>query len=214
MLVDSKDTIRRNKKWLPVLAYRSKCHKKWSKNYIHRAADFLVINYTWDILLSKRSKDKDIYPEFWETWGGHCWVLSYEETLKKELKEELWISLEDIDTSKKMIKLLSKTDVQWQYNELYEIRLKKWVKICIDNKEVKKSKRYPITKIIEWIENDTLHIIPGQKIYILQYILQNKLMKDYNKIENLLKKQEEIGKKNNIYNRYVTIVACICLILL
>ena len=205
LLVDEEDGVRRSKKWLPLLAYRSECHKKWSKNFIHRAADFLVINHTWNILLSKRAEDKDTCPGFWETWWGHCWVLSYEETLKKELKEELWVSWDDIISTKKLIKWLEKTDVQWQYNELYQIKLKNWAKISIDNKEVKKSIRYPIIKIIEWIENDTLNIIPGQKKYILQYILQNKLINDSERIKKTLKKQKVICEKNNIYMTNVVV---------
>jgi len=198
LLVDTKDKIRRNKQWLPLLAYRSECHKKGSKTYIHRAADFLIINHTGDVLLSKRADDKDTYPGYRETWWGHCWLLSYEETLKKEIKEELWISLRDIISTRKMMKLLGKMPMQWQYNELYEVCLKKWAKIKKDGKEVKKNKWYSIQKIIDGIQHDTLHIIPGQKIRLLNYLLQKKLTDSSVMIKKMLKNQEEICKKEGV----------------
>jgi len=198
LLVDDKDNIRRDMLWFPLLAYRKDCHKKWTKEYIHRWSNFFINNDKGELLLSKRWEDKDTYPWFWEIGWGHCGISSYDDTVKKEIKEELWIVSTNITSIRKIMKSLVLSQIQQEYVQFYEIYLKKWVKIKKDNKEVKKSMFYSIEKIIDAIQNKTLKFIPDQTISILLYILETKRMQDVKKIKDLLTKQKEICKKVGI----------------
>lgn len=198
LLVDSQDEIRRNKQGLPLLAYRKDCHKKGSKNKIHRWSNFFINNEKGELLLSKRADNKDTYPWFWEIGWGHCGVLSYDDTLKKELKEELWISASKIISVKKIMKSLVMLSIQREYIQFYEVKIKKWVKIKKDNKEVKTSVFYAIEKIVDAIQNKTLKFIPDQTISILSYILATRGIQDTKKIKDVLTKQQEICKKAGI----------------
>ncbi len=198
LLVDTKDQIRRDKRWMPMLAYRSDCHQKGGKDAIHRWSNFFITNEKWDLLLSKRADNKDTYPWFLEIGWGHCWLLSYDDTLQKELKEELWIASKNIKTIKKIMKSLIVLPIQQEYIQFYEIQLKKWVKIHIDNKEVKKSVWYSKEKIIEHIQNGSLKFIPDQTISILNYLLTKSTIKNTKKIKDMIKKQKEICRKQDI----------------
>ena len=70
-------------------ALRSECHG--NPHLIHRAAHILVFNSSGQILLQKRSLNKDIQPGKWDTSvGGHVDSgETYEEAAHKELYEEL-----------------------------------------------------------------------------------------------------------------------------
>ncbi|WP_448871109.1 NUDIX hydrolase YfcD [Desulfobulbus propionicus] len=61
---------------------------------IHRASYILVFNTDGELYIQKRSRTKDIYPGYWDLAAGGV-VLdgeSYEESAKRELREELGIS--------------------------------------------------------------------------------------------------------------------------
>lgn len=61
---------------------------------IHRASYILVFNTGGELFIQKRSRSKDIYPGYWDLAAGGV-VLegeSYEESAKRELREELGIS--------------------------------------------------------------------------------------------------------------------------
>lgn len=61
---------------------------------IHRASYILVFNTQGELFIQKRSQTKDIYPGYWDLAAGGV-VLdgeSYEESAKRELREELGIS--------------------------------------------------------------------------------------------------------------------------
>lgn len=70
---------------------RKEAHEKgiW-----HRAVHVLVLNSKNEFLLQKRSMTKDLYKGYWiDSAAGHvAYGDSYEETAKRELKEELGIS--------------------------------------------------------------------------------------------------------------------------
>ena len=72
-------------------ALRSECHG--NPNLIHRAAHILVFNTRGQLILQKRSLNKDIQPGKWDTSvGGHVDSgESYEEAAYRELYEELGI---------------------------------------------------------------------------------------------------------------------------
>ncbi len=72
-------------------ALRSECHG--NPKLIHRAAHVLVFNSKGQLLLQKRSMNKDIQPGKWDTSvGGHVESgESYEKAAYRELEEELGI---------------------------------------------------------------------------------------------------------------------------
>lgn len=80
-IVDKNDKIL---KFLP----RSEAHKK---NIMHRTISILIYNSKGQLILQKRSKNKDTYPGFYTNGaGGHVAKgESYEQTALRELREEL-----------------------------------------------------------------------------------------------------------------------------
>ena len=72
-------------------ALRRECHG--NPELCHRTAHVIVLNNSGDILLQKRSKDKDIQPGKWDTAvGGHLMVgETFEQAAAREMNEELGI---------------------------------------------------------------------------------------------------------------------------
>jgi len=115
LLVDNDDTIRRDKKWLPLLAYRSDCYKKWSKSYIHRATDFLIIHHKGDILLSKRAEKwvfsevkyggnecKKYNKKYWHLLWNNYKIGVYIKNKNRDQKDSIYCILESFVYSKPM----------------------------------------------------------------------------------------------------------------
>ena len=73
------------------IAPRSQCHG--NPGLCHRTAHVVVLNELGDILLQKRSNDKDIQPGKWDSAvGGHLIVgETFEEAAVREMNEELGI---------------------------------------------------------------------------------------------------------------------------
>lgn len=61
---------------------------------IHRASYILVFNTEGALFLQKRTLNKDIYPGYWDLAAGGVVLAgeSYEESAKRELREELGIT--------------------------------------------------------------------------------------------------------------------------
>ena len=61
---------------------------------IHRATYILVFNTQGELFIQKRSCTKDIYPGYWDLAAGGVVLAgeSYEESARRELREELGIS--------------------------------------------------------------------------------------------------------------------------
>jgi isopentenyldiphosphate isomerase len=72
-------------------APRSRCHG--DPSLVHRVADVLVVNSKGEILLQKRSPNKDIQPGKWDTSvGGHLNIgEDYDSAAYREMAEELGI---------------------------------------------------------------------------------------------------------------------------
>lgn len=95
-MVEYFDVIDENDKVIGK-APRDECH---SKGLLHRAVHIMILNSKGEFLLQKRSKKKDMYSGWWtSSASGHVEAGDdYEESAKRELKEELGIetSLEQI----------------------------------------------------------------------------------------------------------------------
>ncbi len=85
-VVDKNDTI---------VGYRTRYDCHHDKKLIHRSISLLIFNDQGNILLQKRSASKDTDPGFWSTSvGGHVGKgESYEDAIKREMKEELGVDL-------------------------------------------------------------------------------------------------------------------------
>lgn len=61
---------------------------------IHRASYILVFNNAGELFIQKRTKNKDIYPGYWDLAAGGVVLAgeSYEESAQRELREELGLS--------------------------------------------------------------------------------------------------------------------------
>ncbi len=72
--------------------------EKLKEGEYHLVVEAIIINSKGEILLSKRSKFKNKYPNMWECTGGSC--IKGENSLQailRELREELGIIFNDSD---------------------------------------------------------------------------------------------------------------------
>lgn len=68
-------------------AKRRECHS--NPELIHRAVHIIIFSSRGQILLEKRSMEKDLYPGMWCDMAGHLDSgESYEDAARRELKEE------------------------------------------------------------------------------------------------------------------------------
>ena len=76
----------------PIAAVTRKIMRQ--QRLIHRATYILVFNTQGELFLQKRSRTKDIYPGYWDLAAGGVVLAgeSYEESARRELREELGIS--------------------------------------------------------------------------------------------------------------------------
>lgn len=112
-------------------ATRKECHS--NRNLIHRGIYVVVSDSAGRILLQKRSMKKDLGPGIWDvSCGGHCAPgESYEQAAKRELKEELGLSLK----LKRVGKLLIRRKVESEYDMVFSAAIRK-EKIRFDMDEI------------------------------------------------------------------------------
>ena len=95
---------------------RSKAHS--SPQYIHRSICILVLNNKSQLLLQKRSKNKDTYPNFWtlSVTGHVTYGQTYLQAAKRELFEELGLKA----PLKRLTKLLLSLPNETEYSTIYQ----------------------------------------------------------------------------------------------
>jgi isopentenyl-diphosphate delta-isomerase type 1 len=73
-------------------ASRTECHS--GSKYLHPVVHLHIFNKNGELLLQKRSANKDIQPNKWDTSvGGHVdWGETVEQALMREVREELGIT--------------------------------------------------------------------------------------------------------------------------
>lgn len=123
----------------------------------HRSVMFFVFNSEGKVLMTQRNEDKRFYPSYWSiVLGGHVTSgSSYEETLKKEMKEELGVIgdyeeigrfKKDIEEEKENVKLY-RTEVDSQSIKLSpdEFQRGKFIPLDKIEEEIKKKNFIPET---------------------------------------------------------------------
>ncbi|MFH0837457.1 MAG: NUDIX domain-containing protein [Candidatus Aenigmatarchaeota archaeon] len=130
-------------------ASRQECHS--NPKLIHRGVFIIVTNEKEEILLSKRSMQKDTKPGVWEFPAGHNDLgESYKNAAKRELKEEVGIAAK----IKKIGKILAKPGYETEFDEIFLGRVKSNVKLVLDKKEVSETRWISVPNLKKELAND------------------------------------------------------------
>jgi 16S rRNA (adenine1518-N6/adenine1519-N6)-dimethyltransferase len=146
-VVDKNDRILRD-------ASRSEVH---GNNLRHRAVHILIFNPAGDLYLQQRSRWKDRHPLKWDSSAaGHVGAAeSYDETARRELKEELGISI----PLKKISKLPASERTDQEFVWLY--RGEAADDLSPNRTEIETGGFFPDTVIDGWVEARPEDFAPG-----------------------------------------------------
>lgn len=100
-----------------VLEYRTRYDCHHDRSLIHRSVGIVIHNDKEEILLQKRSMQKDLHPGMYtlSTSGHVSKGQTYEEAAMREMKEEIGIQTE----LKPAVKFLAETDVETEITMLF-----------------------------------------------------------------------------------------------
>lgn len=125
--------------------------------YWHNAAWVWIYNSKGEVLLQKRSKNKDSHPGLWDiSAAGH--VDSGEEPVEaaiREIREEISIDVnpEDLKFIKKRVSSSFNKDNGWQNNEFDYVYLYKWDgrtdDLVVQDDEVERMQFIPLKQFLE-----------------------------------------------------------------
>ncbi len=125
-------------------APRSQCHG--NPELCHRTAHVIVLNESGDILLQKRSKNKDIQPGKWDTAvGGHLMIgETFKQAAVREMNEELGIPPEQQISFLFNMKIINEVESEnvAVYSTVYQGHFK------IQKSEIDEIKFWPVTELI------------------------------------------------------------------
>jgi len=114
---------------------RAEAHK--NPNIIHRASIIFVYNEKNELLIQKRSKTKDVFPDCWDvSAGGHVeYGDDYLSTAVRELSEELGIVVlpEQLELKGKILLRVAWESEFWQ---VYKLTIPKDTKLILKKDEV------------------------------------------------------------------------------
>lgn len=140
------------------------------KSLIHRSVTVLVF-ISGKLLLQKRSQTKDTYPLYWtSSCSGHVTAgNSYEETVKRELKEELGLKVKEELTflGKDLMRLPKETEMMatYQYETSDPVSLAK--------DEISDSKLYVLDEDFFVKILPRLKITPDLRFVLKKYLKQS-----------------------------------------
>lgn len=125
-----------------IICYKEQSEvKPWD---IKRISCLLIENLKWDVLLAKRSYTMERRP--WKWWSAAGWCVdkgeSYEEAMKREAKEELWI---EIKNYKKTSKVRYKMIFIQHFKAIMDLEIEK---LKLQKEEVDS---------VKWISKDELY---------------------------------------------------------
>ncbi|MEF2175340.1 MAG: NUDIX hydrolase [Candidatus Absconditabacteria bacterium] len=178
-IVDANDNPLYYDNGLPVLEFRKNCHGfgeyNWEYNNFHRSTLFLVLNDKDEILMSQRSSRKDTYPEYREFGGGHNSLGDdYEQTLKKEIKEELGLNVSQYtfnEIGKYRLVQTDKKNGQSQIMKIFKVKLCPKAKIIPEKKEISDYKFYPVFDLVKLLIDDNFKIVHHQRLLLINYLI-------------------------------------------
>jgi len=143
---------------------KAEAHESWE---FHQAGHVWIYNSKWEVLLQKRSQDKDSYPGLWDI--SAAWHISAWETMDgwilRELEEELGIAIENNPNANQLELIFSYIeDVQrtmrwkpWHNHELNSVFLLKYdwrvEDLKMQEEEVEELRFIPIEQFEQEINN-------------------------------------------------------------
>ncbi|MBU1085201.1 NUDIX domain-containing protein [Patescibacteria group bacterium] len=130
---------------------RGRAHQ--NREIIHRSVFIVVIDLKNRILLQKRSKYKNMLPEYWTvSASGHVtYGESYKQAAKKEIKEELGIDLDLRLIGKKLFD----TGIEQEYSVIYKAQFKKG-EVKFDKTEISEVKWVKIKNLREFVKKNKI----------------------------------------------------------
>jgi isopentenyl-diphosphate delta-isomerase type 1 len=128
-------------------ATRNEVH---NKKLIHRSVMFFIFDKKWRILVTQRTKEKDMFPEYWSiTLGGHVnSEESYDDAVIREVKEEAGIENKPFFMG--IIK--KRTPEEKENSKVYSFMINK--KIKLDKKELKQGMFLTMKEMKEKIKKE------------------------------------------------------------
>jgi len=135
-----------------------------SNDFIHRGAHVFVFNSKGELLLQKRSMEKEQYAGFWGDITGHIDSgESYEEAARREMKEEIGIEAR--------LEFLMKFRKRFENDQeiIKFFRCKHEGPFKIDKEEVQFVKFFSLEKIKEMLEKGE-DFTPGTRIALEEFL--------------------------------------------
>lgn len=134
-------------------ATRKECH---ATGKIHRGVHIFILNSKGELLLGKRSMNKDLYPSYLGDVGGHIDTgESYEHAAKRELMEEAGIACD-------LKKLFSLKKRYLKDNENVAVFTCKYdCPITLNHEEFDSSEFYNIDTLKKKLDKNEISISPG-----------------------------------------------------
>ncbi len=142
-------------------ASREECHT--DKSLFHRGVFIIVLNNKNEILIQKRSKDKDLYPSLLDfSVGEHLKSgENYEQAARRGLKEELNIEAEKLTY---VGKILFRQRDETEFDAIYFTKSNKEIdEIEFQKEEIESLKFMTIDQIREILKNNEELFVPKIK---------------------------------------------------
>ena len=150
---------------------RSRAHK--NKEIIHRSVFLVIVDSKNRVLLQKRSKNKDILPEYWTvSVSGHVsYGDSYKQAVVREMKEELGVRLKPSLVMKKLFV----TKEEQEYSAVYKAKYN-GEKILFDKTEVSKIKWVRVKGLLGFIKKNKLTPSALKVLVLMGWVEKEKLI--------------------------------------
>lgn len=141
-VVDEHDNVVRQ-------ATRREVHEN---DWLHRAIHVFVFNKRGELFLQKRSHLKDAHPSAWDSSAaGHLDAgESYEQSVVRELDEELGIQLQDGAVPEEIATLPATAATGWEHVKLYRVQTGQ--KLRYPRSEIETGGYFSLETIERWIE--------------------------------------------------------------
>ncbi len=149
----------------------------------HRAVHVWLVNFKGEILLQRRSENKESHPNMWDiSAAGH--VSAGEDKVTsalREIEEEIGLKLSSIDLKQigeitQQHVLNNGTFINNEYNSIYLVKTDIDIdKFKMQMEEVKDLRWIPIPEFKKWAEEKRSDLVPHPEEYklILEYVEKN-----------------------------------------